>query len=128
MNLNRGKMFTSVSPTQSPWARLATSTGAKRGVPCMSSFFSRRSRHTILVSDWSSDVCSSDLLFWVVVPLLAGAVSVAEERKLGTMEAQLCMPISSRLQFAIKLLFVVVLGGVLSAALAWVAEDRKSVV
>jgi len=61
-------------------------------------------------------------LFWVVVPLLAGAVSVAEERKLGTMEAQLCIPISSRLQFAIKLLFVVVLGGVLSAALAWVAE------
>src|SRR5438046_6038404 len=24
-------------------------------------FFSRRRRHTILVSDWSSDVCSSDL-------------------------------------------------------------------
>src|SRR5258706_11094497 len=24
-------------------------------------FFSRRGRHTILVSDWSSDVCSSDL-------------------------------------------------------------------
>src|SRR5258706_11898826 len=26
-------------------------------------FFSSRRRHTILVSDWSSDVCSSDLLF-----------------------------------------------------------------
>src|SRR5258706_5032474 len=25
-------------------------------------FFSSRRRHTILVSDWSSDVCSSDLL------------------------------------------------------------------
>src|SRR5438046_7130934 len=27
-----------------------------------SSFFSSRRRHTTLVSDWSSDVCSSDLL------------------------------------------------------------------
>src|SRR6476619_6684144 len=26
-------------------------------------FFSSRRRHTILVSDWSSDVCSSDLPF-----------------------------------------------------------------
>src|SRR5262249_59147094 len=26
-------------------------------------FFSSRRRHTILVSDWSSDVCSSDLVF-----------------------------------------------------------------
>src|SRR5258706_8280458 len=31
---------------------------------CMLSFFfSSRRRHTRLVSDWSSDVCSSDLLF-----------------------------------------------------------------
>src|SRR5438046_10256658 len=28
----------------------------------MSFFFSSRRRHTMLVSDWSSDVCSSDLL------------------------------------------------------------------
>src|SRR5215213_7169276 len=28
---------------------------------CYFFFFSSRSRHTILVSDWSSDVCSSDL-------------------------------------------------------------------
>src|SRR5258706_1904000 len=27
-------------------------------------FFSSRRRHTILVSDWSSDVCSSDLAIW----------------------------------------------------------------
>src|SRR5262249_58795013 len=29
---------------------------------CQSFFFSSRRRHTRLVSDWSSDVCSSDLL------------------------------------------------------------------
>src|SRR5258706_10200377 len=32
-------------------------------------FFSSRRRHTRLVSDWSSDVCSSDLLSLAIVPL-----------------------------------------------------------
>src|SRR5258706_12530297 len=32
-------------------------------------FFSSRRRHTILVSDWSSDVCSSDLRFSPVIYL-----------------------------------------------------------
>src|SRR5438093_1604355 len=32
-------------------------------------FFSSRSRHTRLVSDWSSDVCSSDLIAGTVPPL-----------------------------------------------------------
>src|SRR5438093_7775434 len=31
-------------------------------------FFSSRRRHTRLVSDWSSDVCSSDLIEGVVLP------------------------------------------------------------
>src|SRR5262249_59260820 len=34
-------------------------------------FFSRRRRHTILVSDWSSDVCSSDLAQSKGVTLIA---------------------------------------------------------
>src|SRR5450631_4716107 len=33
-----------------------------RPVACMWFFFSSRRRHTILTCDWSSDVCSSDLL------------------------------------------------------------------
>ena len=32
------------------------------GVACYNFFFSSRRRHTRLVSDWSSDVCSSDLI------------------------------------------------------------------
>src|SRR5438093_10307846 len=45
-------------------------------------FFSSRRRHTRLVSDWSSDVCSSDLLgpaaaaefsFLLAIPVIAGA-------------------------------------------------------
>src|SRR5437899_12775385 len=30
-------------------------------IRCLSFFFSSRRRHTICLSDWSSDVCSSDL-------------------------------------------------------------------
>src|SRR5574337_1532352 len=38
-------------------------------------FFSRRRRHTRLSGDWSSDVCSSDLLLWFVI--IYWAISVA---------------------------------------------------
>ena len=33
-------------------------------IKCIFFFFSSRRRHTRLVSDWSSDVCSSDLQVW----------------------------------------------------------------
>src|SRR5437016_7953364 len=66
-------------------------------------FFSSRRRHTRLVSDWSSDVCSSDLLRWRfssedkgVFPLLSQAFRIdvgipnhargdkrSEERRVG---------------------------------------------
>ena len=59
---------------------------------------------------------------WLVVPLLAGSTSVAEERKLDTHQAQLSLPISSRLQFGIKLLFALVLGGLLSPTMLFTAE------
>src|SRR5258706_1226074 len=44
--------------------------GSVTGVQTCGLFFSSRRRHTRLVSDWSSDVCSSDLL-GVAVPSLA---------------------------------------------------------
>lgn len=65
---------------------------------------------------------------WLIVPLVAASSSVAEERKLGTLDGQLCLPISSRVQFAVKLLFVLVLGGLLSAVLLWTAEGIGSAV
>src|SRR5258706_4666967 len=37
-------------------------------VPRVSFFFSSRRRHTRLVSDWSSDVCSSDLSHFIQEP------------------------------------------------------------
>ncbi|NOS69914.1 MAG: ABC transporter permease [Verrucomicrobia bacterium] len=45
---------------------------------------------------------------WVVMPLLIGCAAVAEERKLGTLEGQLCLPARRRTQFVIK--FGVALG------------------
>src|SRR6201995_4821524 len=38
-------------------------------------FFSRRRRHTRLVSDWSSDVCSSDLVLWLSFSTITRALS-----------------------------------------------------
>ena len=59
---------------------------------------------------------------WMFVPLLVGGLSVAEERRLGTMEAHLGLPVSRRIQFLIKVLFVLVLGGLLPLGLLLGAE------
>ena len=40
---------------------------------------------------------------WLAMPLLVGCAAAAEERKLGTMGAQLCLPLRRHTQFAIKL-------------------------
>lgn len=61
-------------------------------------------------------------LLWLAMPVIIGSMAVAEEHKLGTMESQLCLPVSGRVQFVIKLFFVLILGGLLSAALLWTAE------
>ena len=74
----------------------------------------------------SSDVLSTLLEvfggIWLVVPLLAGSVSVAEERKLGTLAEHLSLPVSRRAQFALKLLFTLTIGGLLCALLICTAE------
>jgi ABC-type transport system involved in multi-copper enzyme maturation permease subunit len=59
--------------------------------------------------------------FWLVMPLVIGCMTVAEERKLGVMDGQFCQPVSRRLQFIIKfipaLLMGVLLGGILPVLL-----------
>lgn len=65
---------------------------------------------------------------WLIVPLLVGGQSVAEERKLGTWVGHLSLPVSRRVQFAIKLFFVLIVGGVLSSVLMGTAEAIGSVI
>jgi ABC-type transport system involved in multi-copper enzyme maturation permease subunit len=61
-------------------------------------------------------------MVWIVVPFVAGSQSVAEERQYGTLDGLLCLPVSRRAQFCIKLGFVLVLGGLVSASLLCGAE------
>ena len=59
---------------------------------------------------------------WLMVPLLVGGQSVADERQLGTLDGLLSLPFSRRLQFIVKLISVFVLGGLLSEVLLFTAE------
>jgi len=65
---------------------------------------------------------------WFIVPVVTSSLNVADERRLGTMEGHLCLPVSSRVQFVIKLLVVMVLSGCLSSLLLWVAEGMGSTI
>jgi ABC-type transport system involved in multi-copper enzyme maturation permease subunit len=65
---------------------------------------------------------------WLVMPLLIGAASVADERKLGTLESAACLAVSRRSQFGIKLALVLVLGGLLGAFVPWLLEGNEGVI
>jgi len=62
-------------------------------------------------------------LLWLMLPWVIGSVAVAEERKLGTMEGQLCLPVSRRLQFIVKLLVTLFLGVALGACMPCLIES-----
>lgn len=64
---------------------------------------------------------------WLIVPLLVGGLSVAEERKLGTHQGNLCLPSSRPVQFVIKLLVALLIGGLLTPVLFWVVEGLGGV-
>jgi hypothetical protein len=61
-------------------------------------------------------------LLWLVMPLLIGSVAVAEERKLGTFQSNLCLPASRRIQFLTKLAIAVLLGIILGGILPLLVE------
>jgi ABC-type transport system involved in multi-copper enzyme maturation permease subunit len=64
-------------------------------------------------------------MLWLVMAPVIGSMAVAEERRLGVMEGQLCLPVSRRVQFAIKgfltLFLCIVLGGVMPMLLEGIA-------
>jgi len=85
---------------------------------------------TLVVRKFHNFSSNSELRFafeatpflWLLMPWLIGGVAVAEERKLGTMESQLCLPITRRLQFAIKFALVILLGLVLGGLMPCLIE------
>jgi hypothetical protein len=64
-------------------------------------------------------------VLWLFLPLLVGGAAVAEERKLGTLEAQLCLPVKRRTQFALKLGVVLLLSVLLGAVMPFLFEGTR---
>ena len=62
---------------------------------------------------------------WLVMPFLTGCAAVAEERKLGTHEAQLCLPVTRRAQFTVKLCVVLLLSVLFGAAMPLLFEGTR---
>ena len=62
---------------------------------------------------------------WLVMPLLVGCAAVAEERKIGTLEGQLCLPVKRRTQFAIKIIVVLLLSVLLGAVMPLLLEGAR---
>jgi hypothetical protein len=61
---------------------------------------------------------------WLMMPLLVGCAAVAEERKLGTHEGQLCLPVKRRTQFAIKLVVALALSLIFGVIMPLLLEGR----
>ena len=62
-------------------------------------------------------------LLWLVIPVVIGSMAVAEERRLGVMEGQLCLPVSRRVQFAIKGILTLLLGTFLGGVMPMLLES-----
>ncbi|HXT11321.1 MAG TPA: ABC transporter permease subunit [Candidatus Angelobacter sp.] len=61
-------------------------------------------------------------MLWLLIPWVIGCVAVAEERKLGTLEGQLCLPVTRRAQFFTKFSVVLLLGIVLGGLMPCLIE------
>jgi hypothetical protein len=62
-------------------------------------------------------------MLWLVMAPVIGSMAVAEERRLGVMEGQLCLPVSRRVQFAIKGFLTLFLGIFLGGIMPMLLED-----
>jgi hypothetical protein len=61
-------------------------------------------------------------MLWLVLPVMVGAMAIAEERRLGVMEGQLCLPASRRMQFFIKATLTLFLGILLGGVMPCLVE------
>jgi len=61
-------------------------------------------------------------MLWLVLPVGIGCLAIAEERRLGVIEGQLCQPASRRIQFAIKAFVTLFLGALLGGVIPMLLE------
>src|SRR2546430_7945322 len=117
--MNKYRMWCVESPRYKAVVRYFTNVnGAVLGVFCF--FFSSRRRHTRFDCDWSSDVCSSDLLcqqFGIpIVLLVADFAGAVDQTALGRAVISLKQAAQWAAGFDVRL------------ALEFRSSDRKSVV
>jgi len=62
---------------------------------------------------------------WLLMPLLVGSAAVAEERRLGLIESQLCLPVSRRTQLFIKFSVALILSLILGALMPLLIERTR---
>jgi ABC-type transport system involved in multi-copper enzyme maturation permease subunit len=62
---------------------------------------------------------------WLVMPMLVGAAGVAEERKLGTLAGQLCLPVKRRTQFTMKFRMVLLLSVLFGVVMPLLLEGPR---
>jgi hypothetical protein len=70
-------------------------------------------------------ILESFWLLWLVMPLLVGCAAAAEERKLGTHEGQLCLPVKRHTQFAVKLCVVLLLSILFGVVMPLIFEGER---
>ena len=64
-------------------------------------------------------------VLWLVMPFLVGCAAVAEERKLGVHEGQLCLPVRRPVQFIVKSLTALVLSILLGMVMPMILEAHQ---
>ena len=61
-------------------------------------------------------------MLWLAMPLLIGSAAVAEEHRVGVLESQFCLPVSRRVQFAVKFFTTLILSLVLGGLMPFIVE------
>lgn len=82
-----------------------------------------RSHHVFVEDSALQAIVIVFWVLWLVLPVFISAITVAEERRLGMMEGQLCLPVSRGRQFAIKAFTTLFLGTLLGGIVPMLIEN-----
>jgi ABC-2 family transporter protein len=84
-----------------------------------------RKFHPHFINTAYKDVLDFIWSLWLLMPLVIGSTAIAEERRLGVIESQLCLPVSRRTQLFIKFSVGLVLSVILGALIPLLVEGPK---